>query len=368
MEGGAMKRAVRAIAILYFVMLVIIWSCIHFDTGKFWPTTLFLFAPRWVVAIPLIVLVPLTLATRIKLTPVYFLHCWIIAFPIMGFCLSWTSFGDGGRPQSIRVMTCNLGAGKIRLGELIELIRDQRIQVLMLQESPVSLTVPLFQQLGWSFRQENNMAIGSLFESTELRVLARHPASSYNTVAAIECMIQIPTAANKSKDKREVPADFTTMRFVCVHLPTFRPAFEKAQHFDSQAGVKFIDLGDTYRELAQTILDDLKQRDFSTVIAGDFNVPVASAFYREFWGGYRNAFTRKGIGFGYSKYTRFHGIRIDHVLADNDWDMNYAFIGPNLGGDHCPTIVELFLIDKKLGNSERQTGIYQGTGWHAQKL
>src|SRR4029079_7248164 len=55
------------------------------------------------------------------------------------------------------------------------------------------------------------------------------------------------------------------------------------------------------------------------IVAGDFNMPVESAIYREHWGDLRNAFSVCGQGFGHTKLTSWFGIRIDHVLMDGHW-------------------------------------------------
>jgi endonuclease/exonuclease/phosphatase (EEP) superfamily protein YafD len=79
---------------------------------------------------------------------------------------------------------------------------------------------------------------------------------------------------------------------------------------------------------------------------GDFNLPVESAIYRANWAGFTNAFSQQGLGFGYTKHTRWHGIRIDHVLARSGWDIERAWVGPSAGGDHLPVIVELHLLGR----------------------
>jgi endonuclease/exonuclease/phosphatase (EEP) superfamily protein YafD len=79
------------------------------------------------------------------------------------------------------------------------------------------------------------------------------------------------------------------------------------------------------------------------VIAGDFNMPVESAIYQQYWSNWENAFSSAGLGYGHTKFTRFFGARIDHVLVNREWDVLAARIGPNLGGDHRPLFVDLQL-------------------------
>ena len=77
------------------------------------------------------------------------------------------------------------------------------------------------------------------------------------------------------------------------------------------------------------------------LVAGDFNMPEESAIYRRHWSGLNNAFSCAGYGFGTSKETRWHGIRIDHVLLGPGWSCLHTQVGPHLGGDHRPMVADL---------------------------
>jgi len=60
--------------------------------------------------------------------------------------------------------------------------------------------------------------------------------------------------------------------------------------------------------------------DGTTIVTGDFNMPVESAIYRNTWSVFSNAFNTAGLGFGYTKITpkrgSTYGTRIDHILFD----------------------------------------------------
>jgi endonuclease/exonuclease/phosphatase family metal-dependent hydrolase len=78
------------------------------------------------------------------------------------------------------------------------------------------------------------------------------------------------------------------------------------------------------------------------IVAGDFNMPVESVIYRKDWSDCRNAFSSVGRGFGYTRILRRFSVRIDHVLTCGEgWTPVRAFIGPDLGSDHLPLIVDL---------------------------
>ncbi|QEG02190.1 Endonuclease/Exonuclease/phosphatase family protein [Stieleria maiorica] len=322
-----MRRATLILAILYLLLLVIGAALMHTRLNSYWLITVFLFSPRWVVALPLLLLVPLTLVFRRRLAPVYLIHVGLVLFPILDFQLPRFAPASSEVRPTLRVLTCNVGGGTLDDRRLIELLRDHEIDVMMLQECTQAVADPLFEQLGWNRRQLHHVVIASPLELSRPRVLGRQPRNNFHAVAAIGCQLTLPQGER--------------VQLASIHLPTFRPALEKIQHFDFQRGPEAIDrLGQTRRGIAKQVAEAVGDVDLPTMLAGDFNVPVESVFYRDYWGEYQNAFSIAGGGLGYTKYTRLHGIRIDHILADQNWDVLAAHVGPDLGGDHRPVIAE----------------------------
>jgi endonuclease/exonuclease/phosphatase (EEP) superfamily protein YafD len=84
------------------------------------------------------------------------------------------------------------------------------------------------------------------------------------------------------------------------------------------------------------------------LIAGDFNLPADSAIFRRHWGRYTDCFSTAGWGWGWTKYTRWFGARIDHVLAGPGWACPHCVVGPDVGSDHRPLVAELALASPAL--------------------
>lgn len=327
-----MKRAILVFELLYLAILLILWAFIHFDQGQIWQVTLFLFSPRWVVGLPILVLFPLALWKHRKASWLMLPCLWIALFPIMGFCVGRSSQHLGTR---LKIMTSNMGSGKIRIDEVVSLVQREKIQVVLFQECPPKMAKEIFDKLGWNYRQAGYLSIGSQFALAESYTIQFLPDELHLASAAVASSIQIPATGQSDTS--------VTVKVVSIHLPTFRPAFEKAQDFETDAGQSIQQLGETYRGIAKGISDHLAMNSEAIVAGGDFNVPVESAYFKDYWAPYKNAFSEVGFGLGYSKYTRVHGVRIDHVLANEKWSIGSAKIGPNVGGDHSPMIVELFL-------------------------
>ncbi len=190
-----MKRATLILAIVYLLLLIIGAAVIHSSLNSQWLVTLFLFSPRWVVALPLLLLVPFTLLLRWRLTPIYLIHAFIIVIPILGFQLPRRSPDPADETRTLRVLTCNVGGGTLDDRQLIRLIHDNRIDVLMLQECPQVVSEPLFQKLGWHRRQVHHIVIGSPLELSAPRVLGRQSEDKLRAVAGIGCELDWPPAA-----------------------------------------------------------------------------------------------------------------------------------------------------------------------------
>ena len=87
------------------------------------------------------------------------------------------------------------------------------------------------------------------------------------------------------------------------------------------------------------------EAEYNSIIAGDFNMPVESPLYRRFFADLSNAFDQSGNGFGWTKRTKWHGVRIDHILSPSAFIPLDCFVGPDFGSDHLPIVATLKLLE-----------------------
>ncbi len=333
-----MIKVVRDLGWLYLIGLAVVAVLIQVVGTRWWPVTVLLFSPRWVFAVPALGLIPLTLLVRPRQLCLYPVHTWILLFPIMGFQIAGDRMagdrmagdriaGSDSPAMSVRVISYNAGGGEIDPHDLVRLAMTSGCELLLLQECPPELAGRIASGLGWDVRSATNLAIASPHPMGESEVLVRQPPEAYNAVAAMACDVGFPGGR---------------VCAVSVHLPTLRPGLQRLIS-SGLAAATSIEAITGYREgLSRELRDVVAARaDCSPVIGGDFNMPVEGDDYRRHWGAYRNAFSEVGSGFGYTKYTRWHGVRIDHVLTDDGWTPRTAWTGPALGGDHRPLVVEL---------------------------
>ena len=331
-----MKRLSATLCLLHLVALLVLWGLIQSSFNSHWAVTLFLFSPRWVVALPLAILVPMTLMFRWRWAWIYLVHTMVILFPILGLQIGKSSIqdldGDVVNGQVLRVLTCNTGGGDLSQEMMVSLVEDHRIDVLLLQECERPIAKSLFAKLGWNYRHKHQIAIGSSSDLNEATVLTAQSEERYRVPVAVGCSLAWPTKEDAG------------VELVSIHLPTFRPAFEKLRAMNMAEGAVALEAeGRRYDQLTGQTSALLREVGVPLVAAGDFNAPVESSHYRDFWTEFVNAFAVRGSGFGHTKFTRFHGVRIDHVLVNEAWSVQSCRVGPDLGGDHRPVLVELVL-------------------------
>jgi len=78
-----------------------------------------------------------------------------------------------------------------------------------------------------------------------------------------------------------------------------------------------------------------------TILAGDFNMTPESSIFRKYLLRYVDAFSEAGTGFGGTRPTKWHSVRIDHVLADRHWNVKCCCVCRDVGSDHLPVVAEL---------------------------
>ncbi len=331
--------------VLYLVLLVIFWIALRAVGDHFWLGTIILFSPRWLLATPLLLFIPLTLLTRPKWTPIWLVHALVITFPICDFRLNalWSNSGDTSDRQ-VAVMSCNLGGGDLNTDLFWQTVDDHRIDIIAIQECSNGVAEKLFKSKNWYYHQWKHLAIGSRLPLRSHDQLIEN-AESYRAAVALSVAIEFDSRTDESNSKSNVAQDSTRdsgrFRLNCIHLPTPRPGIE-AIFQQGPGGIGELERFNTNRlEMARSASKAIRQFKEPTIVVGDFNAPCESHLLTQYFGDYENAFSKAGFGLGWSKRTKIHGVRIDHILYDSSWAVKEVSLGPNLGGDHRPMIALL---------------------------
>ena len=287
-----------------------------------------LYGPRWISTLPLVLLVPFALLSRSWWCIGIVLATALgIAGPLMGGRVApSTQFDPPPAFARYRVMTWNAGGASSTVA-FKKFQEEFHPDIILIQESPGSLSSADFT------------ANFKLLEGSGLRLGSIYPGRLLEAIGSD----RLPLPGNAARFSLDTPDGLLTVSN--LHLPTVRPGIETAQHS------KLANLSDLRKVLSQQaeassiIRNWLGTSTGLSLIAGDFNMPVESPTYRREWGVFRNAFSEAGNGWGGTKMTSWHRVRIDHVLFDPPFHCRNCFVGPDLGSDHRPVIADLTLED-----------------------
>jgi vancomycin resistance protein VanJ len=316
----------------YTALVLGMWGLMWLAGDRWWLATLLLFGPRWVLALPLVLLVPLALALRFRWLWALGLSAAVVLWPIMGLNLPWRTLADPPHAD-LRVMTYNVERWSVNRERFIDLLETVRPDLVAVQEYPF--------WIHWRVPEHWNVE-----RAGELLVISAHP------------IVQVEIFYNRQLPWRE---PYVNGLYCVVDTPAGRVGFANIHLDTPRRGLSAVLDGETLLDLQQTEYADacleFRRRESEDmvrwlegfpepkIIAGDFNMPVESTIYREFWRGCHNAFDRAGLGFGYTKQTAIHecvyGTRIDHILTDGKWLAVRCRLGPDLGSDHLPLVADV---------------------------
>lgn len=334
-----MGKLVSGLLSLYLVCLLAFWFVLRASGDQWWGGTLLLFGPRWLVALPIVILLPLTLATRPRFAWILLLHAAVILFPICGFRLRYPR-GVSANPhpeEAIRVLTYNVGGGTLDQSAFSQLLRDQKVDVVMIQECSNGMATEIFGPLGWNYRQWKHLALGTRLEIDQHQEMVENEHDYGAAVALQVTLSRMSTETNADSGSSPRPV----LQVVCVHLPTPRHGIEATYRSHPFSFEPIDRINSIRQQLMRRTSEAVQNIQGPVIVAGDFNTPVDSPLFVRSWQSLNNAFDCVGSGFGWTKWTRFFGIRIDHVLHSNHWQAISARVLPALGGDHRPLLVSL---------------------------
>ena len=316
------QRWTGRLVVGYGVAVVAAISTMYAAGDLWWPGTLLLYSPRWVVALPL---APLALAA------VCFNRRAGVGLMLIAFVLVWFGMGfevrgmladDSPHRDALTVMTCNCEGRLKDPAVLKRLIEDEKPDLVLLQEWHAEGAAAVFGP-GW-YEAKAVHCVVSRYPVKVIRTLDWKELHPSGAVALVE--VQTPGGI---------------VRVVNVHLPTMRNGMEAVIH-KKWDGLKDLDALNADRNAASELARGLMAGpEMPTIVAGDFNLTRESRVFRRHWGDLTDAFDAAGFGFGYTKFTSWHGARIDHILYDDAWTCRRCRVGPDIGSDHRPVIARL---------------------------
>jgi vancomycin resistance protein VanJ len=325
---------VRALTCTYALFIVALWIFLCQGGDRWWPATLFLFGPRWLFSLPLIFLVPLAAWFERRQLIVLTIAAGIMFIPIMGLSISWPSSSE---LQTIRVLTCNVGGRRTDVRKLQRLIQKSSADIIALQECRQNLITSIPQ--GWRLIHEADFLIASCY-----------PITRDNNHNVLKLTRQLPRTYFL---QGQIQTPIGELSFTSIHLPSPHPGL--AGLLDKRTGLNLSRIKNVKAEMelrritSREISQFLQTESNPIIIAGDFNMPIESIFYRRDWSDYSNAFSSAGFGYGQTMKAiirRFeYKIRIDHILMRGPLTAEKCWVASDIGSDHLPLIADIRRTD-----------------------
>lgn len=310
---------------LYLAAVLVIWAIVGWAGDRWWPASVMMFGPRWIYALPLVILVPAVVVfRRWALWPLGIVLV-IIVGPLMGFCMPWQSLVAAKTPEPrVRVLSCNVHYGQLDPVALGLVIKETQPDIVALQGWLGKHRPIVFAEGAWHVRRDGELCLGTRYEIRGVEVGADWEFREGRGALA-QYHIEWPVG---------------TIPFFNIHLASPRTGLEALADHRPGAGA-ILQANSTLRRTQAEVIRRLTIEGGSrTLLAGDFNTPPDSAIYAEFWSPFRNAFSEAGWGWGHTFFTRRAAIRIDHQLAGPGWRCRRCWVGPEVGSPHRPLIAD----------------------------
>lgn len=324
----------------YPLALLIVLALFHWVGERFWLTTLLLYFPRALLAMPLPIIIAMLLTRRRRwLLPTQAFALWLIVVPLMGLEINTDK---EPKPEStrLRIFTFNVHY-TAQSKEFLSTLEQADADLVLLQEGG-NEGASFWHQLSpkYQWRVTGEFVFGSRFPITEIFV-----------------------PREISVDGRHFSPQFVRYRILTpsgplviynMHPPSPRIALSSvwrqlANHDHSidwpRAETRRQVEANTQRRLAcvtALLADAQKNNAAPIIIAGDTNLPHQSWLLQRLLHRYRDVFETVGTGWGYTFPTQpLPWMRLDRILVDDRLGILNAHVSSKSVSDHAAIWAEL---------------------------
>ena len=335
-RGSRLRRVVAFSSLSYLVFVVVLGVVLRL-ADRWWPATLLMFAPGWLLVLPVAVLIPAAVFVRRRsLGPLVL--ALLIGGSVTNFSPPWVLLSRPTEGTRLRLLTCNLHyADDLDQDPLNRLIAETQPDVIVLQEwdHPNSSEALVLPGGGWHTHQTPQQHLGPKLITGRFVLASRFPIRQTTFVGRDSMSAQGAVV----RYELETPAGLVTV--FNLHLATPREGLEAAFRASGEGPAK-IQVGSSLRrEQSESVAREANRVAGPVLIAGDINTPPQSVLFRQTWAGYSDAFSSAGCGWGYTFFTRTAAVRIDHILAGPGWRCGRCWVGPDVGSPHRPLLADL---------------------------
>jgi vancomycin resistance protein VanJ len=306
----------------YCAALIAIWSFVRIDGDRWWPATMILFGPRFILLLPMIALVPLAIVVYRRLLWFLLIMAIAIVGPFMDLRITRRGLFPADRQsETVRILTLNTHFDFTNAKKLKELIGQTKPDIVALQEwEPINRQI-IFSDPYWHTIQTPEALLASPYPIR----LAGLPMGEADVTEGVTYRYAV-----------ELPS--RTVYMYSVHLSSPHNAFRNVLHHERYA-VARLTFNSVARRREATSLRN--ESDDDTILVGDFNLPRDSTIFRSEFSAFSDAFTEAGLGYGLTYFSRWTAVRIDHIIMGKNWQCQHCWVAPDIGSPHRPVIADL---------------------------
>jgi vancomycin resistance protein VanJ len=326
----AARRLVAIVCLSYVLGLAVAAALLWTLADRWWLATALSFAPRWTMATPLILMVPLALLWHRWSLVTLGVAGAVLLWPIMELQISWHGAEDDGHAPLLRVMTCNIHRQQLNAAEFDAVLDDLRPDVVAMQDWTSADQSKLFPPGTWNTRRDGELFLASRFPIIQAQAIPlREPPP-------VDFEIRLGAAAYY-----RVLSPLGEVSLINLHLSSPHAALQALEHLDPTSPEQLAYNSRCRDSESASIEQFTDTLDDPVLIVGDFNTPMQSILYRTYWGHLSNAFSAVGFGFGTTHSSTTSSVRIDHILYGAGWRARTCWIGPAVGSPHRPLVADL---------------------------
>jgi vancomycin resistance protein VanJ len=318
------RRFLRALSWLHVLVLGVLWLAENRIGERWWLTTLLAYAPQLPAAIPVLLLLPVALLARDRVSVLLNAGGGALALILMGWHAGLPAANPAGRPV-LRVMTWNVFSARLGADRVASQILRQSPQILCLQEfGPYELSrlQPLLP--GYVFTAAGDTTIAVKGRILERRVLP-YPSSIQTSRLLLLTRVSI--------DGHELTV-INTHLATAVHGSNLRQRGVR-RHMANTSEARAIQV--------QSLLATAADISGPLIVCGDFNTPPRGRLYGALTERFTDAFAAVGRGLGHTYSATKPLLRIDYVFTAGGADPVSAASPALAGSDHLPVVAQIAL-------------------------
>jgi len=310
--------------VLFALVLALVYH--RFGDRTWWGTAL-IYTGRWPWLIPIALLAPLAIAWRRTALVPLFLAAIIVMGPVMGGTLSTAPLWSKGK--SLRILTYNVEGGAVVGLRVRELLEATRPDIAGFQECGPPMHEALGRLEGWA-----------VVDTTwGVCLISRFPLRARPVIMQAR---DFRAAGGSAQVARyEVMSPLGTVSVFVLHLETPRHGVEHLLR-DPANAPPLIEANNLLRDTESRVVRRwVDSTAGPRIVMGDFNLPVESIIWQQYWSSLDDSFNAAGNGWGFTKLNGWIRVRIDHVLLDDKLKAVSAHVGADFGSDHLPYMTEV---------------------------